>query len=112
MWRNLSFCRGLFFFSLGGLSALAQLGLLAFGATGIALGARDDINNHAAVVLAAIGARAMRDAKSAAVAGRHPHAFEAMVRAPLGGLGAIPTHSYYHIPNTILIFPRFATKLP
>ncbi len=92
---------GFFFFSLGSLSTLAQLGLFAFGATCIAGSSRDDIDDDPAVVFATGGACAVALAQRATVAFCKPHAGNGMMTPALGGLGTIPSHSYYHSERII-----------
>ena len=72
MMCGLFFC-GRLFSRLGSLAALAKFLLFTGGAARIALGAGNDVDNDTAVVLAAHGARAVRNAKRAALALRHPH---------------------------------------
>ena len=61
------------------------------------LGAADDIDNYAAIVLAAIGAGGMSLAQVATFAGGEALSGDRMVRAPLPGLRSVATHSYYHM---------------
>lgn len=56
------------FFCLVGLAAFSECSLFALGAARVAFRAGKDINDDAAVVLAAFGARAMRYAQRAALA--------------------------------------------
>ena len=92
------FCRCFFFFfRLSGLTARAQFLLLAGGAARIALCARDDVDDDLAVVLATFRTCAVSDAKRATVAFRETLTCYCVMRAPLGGLGTIPAHSYYHM---------------
>jgi hypothetical protein len=70
----------------------------------VPLRASDDIDDNEAVVLATLGTSAVRDAQSATLALREPCALQPMMASPLGGLGAIPTHSYYHKYNTVNYF--------
>ena len=79
------------------MSALAKIGLLSLRASGRALGAGDDVDYDLAVVLAAVGAGAVRDAQLPAFALRKAHAGDRVVATALGRLGTISTHSDYHM---------------
>lgn len=92
----LCLCRFFGFGCFGGLSALAQFCLLALCTACITFGPGDDIDDDTAVVFAAAWAGPVRDAQRPAIAGGNPGAGNCMVRAPLGGLGAISAHSYNH----------------
>ena len=61
------------------------------------VGTADDIDNYAAIVLAAIGAGGVSLAQVATFAGGEALAGYCMMRTPLGGLGSVATHSNYHM---------------
>ena len=93
--------RFLLFFCLSALAACAQFFLLPLRAALIALRASDDVYHDPAVVFTALWACAVRDAKRAAFTRGKLCADQRMMRAPLGGLGVISTHSDYHRRHTI-----------
>lgn len=73
--------------------------------------ARDDVNHDSAIVLAAVGARAVALAELPALLARGGAGrLKRVVRAPLSGLGSVATHSYYHNDGIIPIFRPFATR--
>ncbi len=88
---------GFFFFRLFGLSACTQFGLLALVAASRTLRGCDDINDDFAVVLAALWACAVREARGATFALREALTRYSVVVAPHCGLRAILAHSDYHI---------------
>ena len=89
------------------LAGFAKLLLLPCCTPSIALRASDDVNDYAAVVLSALRARTVRETKSAALAFREAVSQQRVMAPPLGGLGTISAHSYYHIRR---IIPREITK--
>ena len=101
----LCFGRGLF------LARLAQFFLLTLRAALLALGLRHDIDRDAAVVLAAIRAGAVRDARSATVAHSRTRRHETVVAAALSRLRTIDSHSYDHSGQTIQKTRHFCNLL-
>lgn len=86
----------LLLFRLVGLAALTQFGLFAFFASGGAFCRSDDINDDFSVVLAALGACAVREPGGSALAFRETLGRYCVVVAPLCGLRTVPAHPDYH----------------
>ncbi len=94
------------------MATLSQFFRFAGIAAGNTLGAADDINNDAAIVFATINTGLVGLAQRSALARGKAHATNGMMRTPLGGLGSVATHSYYHMGATIQLLPKNTRKGP
>ena len=81
----------------GIVATFTKVGVLALGATRNTLSTGNDIDDDLAVVFAAVGAGAMRDAQGTAFALRKAHAANGVMTTAFSRLGMIATHSDYHI---------------
>jgi hypothetical protein len=77
-------------------TALTERRFFALRAARDTFFACDDIDNDAAIVLAAVGAGAMSDAEFAAFAAGKAHALDCMMGTAFCRLGAVAAHADYH----------------
>ena len=99
--------RGGFFFGsigFGGHAAGTHRLFAALHTLVIALGARDDVDDHAAVVLSACFASPVILAQGAALACNETARGERVMRAAFACFRAVDPHSYYHKSYTVRYF--------